>query len=310
MGILSRSQGGDRRSIAAGPAGPLLAALAVVGTACESGVEVMDDFRVVTAVLVAEADTVKGKVDDVVATTGLRTPVESAEVTVTGPGGPVSLSWVPGPACVDEPLLPMVRGHDGCHRAPLPQPVEPGAAYDLVVDPGDGALITGRTRVPPVPVLTILEEPWFRYPLAHPWIPVSMEWDPDPGVGRMEARIAFLRAHRRGGAWTTSHCEAEPCPPEACRALLGEPLVHDPRSGPAELRLSNIGCPFDWDSLAIEIRSTAYDTAYARYIRQVGSASIGVRLANAAAGLDGALGIFGAAASASDTVHIQREPAQ
>lgn len=285
MGILTR-------------AGRLAPALLLTGlaTGCESTVEPLDDFALVHAVLMAGADSARIRLDRVEPENAIRYSLDDALVTLETPSETLPLPWVAGLPCIDTIILPH-DGEAGCYEEALPAPVAPGGEYSFVARLAEGGEVLGRTVVPPPPAIRLLEEPWLRYPLPHPFVPVRLVWEAGPVVGRVEARLRLLRARERGGTWQTARC----------RLALEEDFVHDPREGPAEIRIRDIGCDFDWDSMAVEMRTTAYDTAYARYVRIAGPSSLGVSAELASAGLEGALGLFGSAVIVVDTLFIQRE---
>lgn len=268
------------------------AALAAAG-ACDHPVEPFGDYVLVHSVLQADSDTARLRLERVDPEGSTWASIDDAQVVLEGPESTV-LTWVPGPPCVDTATLP-IRRDTGCYVGAPAGAVTAGSEYRLSASLAAGQEVRGRTRVPLPPGLELLEEPWIRWPLPHPFVAVRVVWDAGGGVGRVEARLGALEGHERNGAWHSG-----------CSLEL-DPFAHDPRTGPAEIRIRDIGCPFDWDTLAVEVRSTAYDTAYARYFEQAGPTSKGISFSNASAGLDGALGVFGAAATAVDTFFVMRE---
>ncbi|NIP79764.1 MAG: hypothetical protein GWM90_11310 [Gemmatimonadetes bacterium] len=274
------------------------AALALLTlAACDSAVEPMVDFRLVHGVLLAGTDSVHIRLERAEPDLGLRSSIDDAAVTLELDDETLALPWAPGLPCVDSMSLPIV-GITGCYRTGLDAPLAPGVQARLFIELPGEAPVLGHTRIPLPTTVVVLEEPWLRYPLSHPYVPVRLRWEAGPDVGRIEARLSPLGGHERGGDWHAG----------GCRIALDGAFVHDPRDGDAEIRLRDVGCPFDWDSLAVEVRSTAYDTAYARYHDLAGPSSLGTRATLVAAGVDGALGVFGAAVTAVDSFHILREP--
>ena len=259
----------------------------------------LPEFTLVHSVVLAGSHTIRVRLERVDGELGIRYMVPEARVAFRSEAGETVLPWVPGSPCVEAVTLPVV-GLKGCYTTELSDPLTAGAEYAITADFTDGSgPVTGQTRVPLQPVFRILEQPWMRYPLPHPFIPVRLEWDPDPVAGRIEARLEFLRGHQRGGAWTVDDCSVD----------LNDPFVHDPRTGPAEIRIRSIGCDFDWDSIHVRLVSTAFDTAYARYVRLAGASSLGIPADQTSAGVEGALGLFGAAASSAGEFYILRESA-
>lgn len=269
------------------------AALLTATGACDHPVEPLGDYVLAHSVLQAGSDTARLRLERVDPAGSTWRSISDAQVVLEGPQSTV-LTWVPGPPCVDTATLAIGPG-TGCYVGAPAGAVVAGAEYRLSATLASGEEVRGRTRVPLPPGLELLEEPWIRWPLPHPYVAVRVVWDAGGDVGRIEARLGALEGHERNGAWQSG-----------CSLQL-DGYSHDPRTGPAEIRIRDIGCPFDWDSLAVEIRSTAYDSAYARYFEQAGPGSKGISVSNASAGLEGALGVLGAAATAVDTFFVMRE---
>jgi hypothetical protein len=112
----------------------------------------------------------------------------------------------------------------------------------------------------------------------------------DPGALYVRVTLGEGVAYRGGAIVEDAVCTAW---------ADGDRGAYDRSSGTATLRVHGVGCgdrngSVVWDSAAVHLVVTSYDSAYAEYALRGSSASRG----RGCGGLDGAYGVFGAAASA------------
>ncbi len=243
----------------------------------------------------------------------LRRDAEAATRLIEGTGA------TPG-ECGGDPVPPLAGR--GCYRGTLLEPVEPGARYHLLIALPSGDTVRGTAAVPRAPAVT---EPQHgsRYPVrcaredrceaeSIPGQPlvrlasVGIRWESSADAARIELDLLPGDVYGGGGRLADARCRLETFTPFA---------VED-RSGAADIGVYSVECtrpdatPVPWDSVAARVVVAAFDTAYARYAASV-LESESVRESQAAAGIQGALGVFAGVALTDQRIIFirQREPA-
>lgn len=278
--------------------------------------EYSEDNVAVYAVLEAGADTVRvslARFDARAGVPGERfTPVSGARAGIVHGSGTTGLVEAAS-GFTDCFRSPVPSGEQrpiqaGCYAARLPVRIASGETYRLRVHLPDGDSIAGSVVVPHPPRLRSPEEH------ARVEIParasvgtvqspgmVGVGWAAPPGVGRIEIAVAVDAVYREQGLVRGASCRIQVGhPPAGSLVRLDSVALYvfppDCVVGPA---------PAVWDSITARLVLTAYDTAYARYVAEVHGGS--VRRSRARAGVSGALGVFGAAASAERKIVLVRE---
>jgi hypothetical protein len=307
------------------------AAVAVVmsATGCElvrepTVVEPLERPATVHAILRAGDDTVRvlisrarvlGPRVDIV-------PVTGAEVWIHGPSGRVALRET-GPEmapCMALPPTPPVGSPEddegeGCYIGVLPAPVQPGERYGLSITLPSGDLVVGETNVPMPPTVSLKSSSrlvlrttrdgtaapasvglvWSRGPDA-----VALQFGVGPGVAYVGDEVVpgascWVYSPPFFAPWTRrpagemelqvfdAGCDMVPSPPE---------------TGPVE--------PVPWDSISFAVYVAAADTAYGYYYEHHLGNDV-LPWPRAAAGLEGAVGVFGAVAVTKVPLMIVRE---
>lgn len=238
-------------------------------------------------------------------------PVSGAAVRISGPGISVVLDEAPTAfaACVgadpftpgEAPIKPI---GPGCYAAVLPGGVRPGEQYELRADIPNSGTIRGEVTIPGTPVISS--------PVANAQVPVrtrSSDFEPagevavgfvmPAGLG-VDVVLRPITAFKGGGAAPGTRCRLEQggsllraaADVDSARVLIRSPLACSSPGSPARADAP--------DSLSAEVLVTAYDTAYLRYAYAVRDEAVGRR--RASAGITGALGVFGGAATASRSI--------
>lgn len=258
----------------------------------------------VHAVLGAGSDSVAVFVSRV-GTGRFSTPVTDARVQVAGSAGAAVLAQSP---TVRAPCVRhFVRSEEGeepsggCYVGLLPGGVRAGAEYTLEVDLPSGERVRGRTVVPHPPVLqtpgeglrlTVADDNGYftSEPIHLSWSaeePVSLRaWAVRVWAPAADTRCAGITLNPPGGVFEdpTNETEAD----SSSRVLS----IFSCGSGPTYE-------PVRPDSLEVVLAATTVDSAYRAYARNVRD---GIPVRDASAGLQGAYGVFGSAASATRRV--------
>lgn len=196
-----------------------------------------------------------------------------------------------------DPFLPVPAIQAGCYAARLPAEIRPGMSYGLRVELPGGDSITGAATVPSVPVvLSPAERAKVMVPapgqiITSPSNGFTVRWVTREEAARVEVGIGGATAYRQdrrlmdvtclvhGGSGAEDHAMVD--------SLRYSVLSAECRRGQE---------PVQWDSIALRVLVTVYDSAYARYARDVLPES-SVRGGRASAGVRGAYGVFAGAAS-------------
>lgn len=234
-------------------------------------------------------------------------PISHADVRIHGPFGSVVLQEAaPGLGrCLLQPGESEigVDAEAGCYARVLPAAVQAGERYGLAITLPSGEVVTGETYVP-TPATLSLESGGRLVVDAGSngtWVQarIGMEWSRAPDAESLDFWLVPVAAFAGG----------EEVPAAACA------IGHDVElnraweaSGTGEVRIFQIYCfsrpdPEDpyrvvevaWDSIAAVVQATAADSVYGRFMDSVMSGDA-LRWPRAAAGLDGAVGYFGAVA--------------
>ncbi|HEX8362166.1 MAG TPA: DUF4249 family protein [Longimicrobium sp.] len=186
----------------------------------------------------------------------------------------------------------------GCYAAVVPDGLRAGDRYELRVTLADGTTIRGAATIPGAPdilapatarvvAVRTPESPLFlKNSTAFP-----VRWRIHAGTGRVEIGVVRPQAYRDGRPLARVACHLQPGPLPA-DLVRTDSVTHQVVSASC----SRGGEIVRWDSISTRLVLTAYDTAYARYAREVLGGS--VRATRASAGVEGAFGVFAGAASA------------
>lgn len=188
----------------------------------------------------------------------------------------------------------------GCYVAVIPGGVRPDGRYTLAIRLPGGGTVRGETVVPQPPVL-ISPGPGARVRAAAdgPGYLLDLVWETPAGVGAVDVSI-------RTDLASCSIFYEEQLSTSGSFRLGGA----RPGRDSTVLRIAGVGCsergvPVRVDSIGARVRITAYDTAYARYADEAVQRNA-VLVERASAGLQGAIGVFGAAASTERGVIFAR----
>lgn len=243
-------------------------------------------------------------------------PVTGAQVRLGGSAGEAVLREVPqGSApCAAVAVIPdQFHGvPGGCYAARVPGGVRPGAEYQLDVQLPTGQRARGRTVVPLPPVVQAPAE-GLRLPARRgefdgsltAWDSLTLKW---AAPGRVTLAASASRA------WF-SPAAAIPCQAILIRPDGGDTPVYLPEdleSDSADIRPQTGGCsvdpqtkPLAPDSVEVAVGITVYDSVYYTYIREWNN---GIPARDASAGLEGAYGVFGSAATATRYLRLIPRP--
>jgi hypothetical protein len=288
-------------------------------------VDVERDPLQVHGVIAAGADSVTVLLSRPAISQEFYRPVSGAEVRIMHNGVAVQLvERTDGRACAVVGRTP-IGGGSGCYTAVLPQPVMAGGVYDLEVLAG-GTRVTGRTRVPQAVTITGPDNSTYSIDCApvatgpsgagscwgrvagpptyelEPLAIVRLEWDEPPGAERIEALFRATGVERHGNTYPGTSCEVEPQtlyrPVEATRGTVRWTVhaIHC-HAGP----IGVIG----WDAIHIDATVAAFDVAYATWIDAVLDRDA-ARIEKVSAGLNGALGVFGAVNAVRREIELVR----
>lgn len=257
-------------------------------------------------------------------TPGDATPLPVSGAVVTFSRGATTLTAAAGPgsgvACFGATAAGFAEADAGCYAAAVPGGVRSGDVWRLNVRFPTGETAAGEAVVPIPPTLI---EPAAG---AHVGVRNFGIMTPDPGTGaitplatlrvrwdapadqpRTELSLRPVRAFTNGRAIPGSSCafqstadpeldvgSARDVPVRVYEAACSDPASASPQ-------------PLHWDSLEATLAVAHYDTAYARYVREVTDAEAVIR-SHAAAGVHGALGLFAGSAPAKRTVMFVPAP--
>lgn len=306
---------------------PLLATLvlaaATVGCFRESDIiDIDDDAVAVHAMLQAGADSAViliTRADDDLLTPPDYRPVTGAQVRLIHGADTTWLVEVEARSCVFNAGSAPVTVGAGCYRAELPGPIASGQDYSLEIVLPNGDRVTGATRVPSAPEILRpaagariptacghgelcfgreVQGPPFVLPVAR----FPVRWSQPPTAGRAQVVVSPHRVVFDGVEYSGDSCFL------GSRNPLGT-LVTDSIDWP----VPNISCgaeplsPARFDSIITDVVVTALDPGYERYLETVLEGS-SVRASSVREGLDGAYGVFGAAAASSRRIVLVRDP--
>jgi hypothetical protein len=198
---------------------------------------------------------------------------------------------------------PTAPGH---YTARVPGGVHAGERYELFVQFPDGGTARGAAVVPHAPRI-VAPGTDTRIPVRNngkpdrdstggttvlrPVIEIPVRWHPPSGVGRVELALGVDAVYRGGTRVSGAGC------------TLRTPVGFDVgMQDSSTVRVYEMACtegnvPVRWDSVIARLAVTAYDTAYARYAKEVLEGT-SVRWSHSSAGLTGARGVFAGSASA------------
>lgn len=248
-------------------------------------------------------------------------PVSGARVRIGPPGAGTTLAEAPAGfrAC-------LVSGGEsgggaagaGCYAGVLPGGVRAGGEYTLSVTLPEGTTVAGRTTVPLPPDL-IRPEEGVRVPVQRISDGSEGRGDLFPvrwrvlGSGGGAALTGRVGAVYRGGVEVNgAGCTLLLVTPDNVAqnghlhaagedSLMLRPLVYCTEgTGPGSVR------PFQPDSVDAVLSTTVYDSVYTRYTALVGDDRVGSGAASA--GITGANGVFGSAATAGRRIRLVFPP--
>jgi len=306
-------------------------AAALMATGCDlvrepTVIDSLEHPATVHAILRAGDDTVRVLISRARALNDFdMVPVTGAEVWIHGPSGPVALRETGpgmGPCTGGVPVSPAESPGDaegaGCYIGVLPTTVRSGERYGLRIRLPSGELVVGETYVPIPPTVSLNSasrlvlrtgpDGWVDPPV------VRMMWSRGPDAAALEFDVGLGVAYAGGDVVPGAWCVVSASPYPFLTYLFGR---RDP-AGEIELRVYGAACevmpdPTDpgrvetvhWDSVSVTVHVAAADTAYRDYVEN--------RFDNvrpwprAAAGLEGAVGVFGAVAVTEVPLMIVRE---
>ncbi|HEU0014113.1 MAG TPA: hypothetical protein VFQ45_10540 [Longimicrobium sp.] len=233
-------------------------------------------------------------------------PVSGAQVRLAGPAGQAALPEAAEgrAACVyQQPGTPPATP-GGCYAAAVPGGIVAGAEYRLEVSLPTGERATGTTVVPlppallaPAEGLRVAADSQYGGLLGRQ--PLALRWTA-PGPVRLSASVARTwpgvtgaDVQCYGGVFRFGEFGEVPPKLEADTATV---QVGGSCSVPG-------GQAMGADSIDVAVAVTAYDSAYLAYARD---GEHGLPARDASAGLQGANGVFGSAASAVRRVRLFR----
>jgi hypothetical protein len=228
-------------------------------------------------------------------------PVDGATVQITAGADTVTLAQH---GTTGSCLLYMWQPDTGlealCYGGAVPGGIRAGTSYGLRIRLPDGRLITGSTTVPAVPLLF---EPGEGATYA-----VRRTTNPAFVGDTLRVRWQGVAPGQRAELFTASSG-----PPCGVMLPFGEQFFGsiDASGRTAIQLLPMVGCPDgQWPaSLPAVIALAVYDENYSRYASKVWNSS-SVHHGDAAAGLEGAHGVFGATAQARRNVTFTLPSAQ
>lgn len=216
----------------------------------------------------------------------------NAQVAVSGGGTTLPLTRASGQpsACFPPEFVPINDPYPGCYTGTLPQPVAPGSRWTLAAAPAGGPAVTGSTTIPTLPVVPT--------PAAGTRVLFSGSMEPaqfdvqwqTPGAARVEIRMGQGVAFDNGARVEGSTCLVVH---RELQAIVGQP------SGTRRMHLEDVFCykgpgpELEWDSAAVPLMVTAFDSAYADFALH----GRGVTTGHRGASLQGAYGVFGSSAT-------------
>jgi len=225
-------------------------------------------------------------------------PVSGASVQIAGAGQQVQLDEAPAgfSSCTGEAGLPVPPIGPGCYAAVLPGGVQAGARYTLAVQVPGGETVRGEAIVPAVPGIELpaaaarVGAP--RDSGGQPVASIPVRWRGGGGAGfGVGLRVTALFA---GG---------QPVPGFTCTFGQSVGGLLPAGTDTATVRVNLGGCegpagPVQHDSAHARLLVVSYDSAFTRYARLLADYP-GKPIARErfAAGVTGALGLFGAVSS-------------
>lgn len=197
----------------------------------------------------------------------------------------------------------------GCYAATIAGGIRAGERWYLEVALPDGTAARGATTIPNVPVVAS-PAPNTRVRVAAtpnsaaPLQPFLIRWSTPDAGGYAQAALALDATYRAGAPITSARCQID----QSRGAVPWDVVPRDSlRLYFHDLVCTASGNSIPWDSARATLRVTAYDTAYLRYQNTTlrDDASPANR---ASAGISGAVGVFGGAASAVRAVTLLPAP--
>jgi hypothetical protein len=274
---------------------PLLVVLCIAGCAPDPTLlEFKDESVQVHALVLAGSDTasiivLRGRRTSSINSIEYVDPVTDAMVRLVHAGDTVVL--LRGRQCVRAslpgPFPDTTRLREGCYSAAIVGSIQAGETYELRIDVPGEAPIYGSARVPGAPVI------------QSPGAGAELQIDTtSTGFGRVLSPVLVRWAHPEPSRYVTLRLQADRA---GCGIRIAQPgelgyriaAVEAVGVDTATVGAIGSGCRTG-DPARLMV--TVFDTAYARYIRLARGDAM--RWRDAAAGLTGALGVFGAAASA------------
>lgn len=275
-------------------------------------IEVRGSEVIVHSVLRAGSDTVAvllQRAEPATAGNGPRIEaISGAVVRIAGGGASVPLAEAPGgfPSCVrgertplGEALADSIRA--GCYAAVFPGGVRAGERYELRIELAGGGQIEGATVVPGAPEI-LAPDPGSRFEVRNqPRFDegvgdVPVRFRVSAAVGGVEVGLDPVTAFEGGAAVPGAQCRIEHGSgirrdgeeTDTARVRIFNPII-------CVQQVESEGRRIELDSLHTRLLLTAYDTAYVRYLEVLGGET--VARSRASAGVTGALGVFGGAAT-------------
>ena len=228
---------------------------------------------------------------------------EPVAATVAVASGPTraALASYPG-TDPDGCYAPEYSSNDfpGCYRGTLPQAPVPGSRWTLTAEVAGGETVTGSTTIPAPPAI-VSPAPGTRISFSRWQVPgeLEVEWH-TPSSPRVEIRVSEGKAFRNGARVESATCMVAH---RQVEAAVGQP------SGSRHLFIDDVYCydgpggEIQWDSAAVPVLVTAFDSAYAEFALHGRSVT-----KKRSAALRGAYGVFGSAASTRREIILVPNP--
>jgi hypothetical protein len=188
----------------------------------------------------------------------------------------------------------------GCLGGTLEAPITPGSRWSLTATVEGLGTVHGVTTVPLAPVVT----------QPAPGARVVYAPGPFPESATAEIELVWAAAGSPrvefGARPATAFRGGEPLHGAQCSAWVWARPALERASGTLPMRLDAVFCrdaqhqPVAWDSMAVDVRVVAYDSAFARYALYGASASRG----RGGRGLEGGYGVLGSAATTERQVML------
>jgi hypothetical protein len=213
---------------------------------------------------------------------------------------------LPGCRRIPSPGLEQPKGERDCWAALLPEPAVPGETFTLhsVLSAGDS--LRGEVRIPDYPQIKA-PEPGERYIVAYrvepagaPLKTITMTLVPGAFSAQIEVYGSLARVWEGGSDVSLGLCETKIYAPPLS-SPSGENIDLDAWFYGAACAENDV--PIPWDSLDLRLTAVGYEKNYSDYLHTMAGGGEIART-SAGSGLNGAVGVFGAAALKDRVIRI------